>query len=387
MNVRSPSPAIFAVLSVLLLCLLLAPVVSAVTPTTVKTTATAPPILQACSHAKVPEARFSCGFLKNQSYLIPDGPPYIIECIDNSSSEPDQPLVEWFWEFGDGGTSTSRNPKHAYSEARLYNINLTVTTWCGKKYSNTSYGDISIYCSVPVPEFTTNVTEGYAPLAVSVTDLSQNTPEDVTTWTYWFDNSRFSHKRNPVFVYTTPGTYTINQTVWKDCVQMSSTLHPPVVHQIIVRSLLSPVSEVNETVTSPAPALTRPVPVSPAPGISGAVTETPLSIPASPGTGMLSVATEPAGVQLFVDGVLRGTSPATVADLAAGTHSLRLEREGYHNMTVPVLINTGQTNTFSTTLMPVDSGGIAILPVIALAIIMLSVIGAGIFLFRQQKKE
>jgi PKD repeat protein len=387
---RSPHRTLCAILSVLLFCSILIPLVSSAPTAT--PSATVPPVLLACSRAKYPEANFTCSFQKNQTPVIPDGPPYTIECTDNSSSEPDQPIVSWNWDFGDGGTSTVRNPKHSYSEAIQYDIRLTVTTWCGGKYSNTTADRVSISCSVPEPKFTTNVTDGLAPLAVQVIDLSVGTPKNITTWTYWFDDIHFSHQRNPVFVYTYPGTYTINQTVWKDCVQMSSNLHPPATRQITVKAL-SPLSiDGNESVTLPITTQNSTIPVTttsavtPDVQVSVTPTDTVQNVPMLPGTGMLSANTVPAGVQVYVDDVLRGTSPVIVPDLPAGSRTLRLEREGYTNMTVAVQINDGKTTTFAATLSPVSSG-IATLPVVALSLIMLGVAGMGIYLFKTHRKE
>jgi hypothetical protein len=106
----------------------------------------------------------------------------------------------------------------------------------------------------------------------------------------------------------------------------------------------------------------------------------------APGTGTLSVNTEPAGAQVYIDDVQRGTTPVTVTDLSAGSHTLRLERQGYTKMTVPVLITEGKTTTMATSL-PAESGGIAIVPVIVLTIIMLGVAGMGIYLYLKQRYE
>jgi PKD repeat protein len=43
------------------------------------------------------------------------------------SSDPDGEVVEWEWDFGDGSTSTSRNPTHRYTRAGTYTVELTVT--------------------------------------------------------------------------------------------------------------------------------------------------------------------------------------------------------------------------------------------------------------------
>ena len=48
--------------------------------------------------------------------------------LDASSNEP----TTWFWDFGDGGTSTDQNPFHIYAQAGNYNICLTVSNACGE---------------------------------------------------------------------------------------------------------------------------------------------------------------------------------------------------------------------------------------------------------------
>jgi PKD repeat protein len=388
---RSPNPVICAILSGLLLCIILVPVVSAANPPSATPSATVPPVLLACSRATNPEANFTCGFSGDPSPVIPDASPYTIKCIDNSSAGASQSIVSWKWDFGDGGSSTDQNPRHTYSEAGRYDIRLTVSTLCGSQYSNTTFMSVPVYCSMPQPAFTTNVSEGDVPLAVEVTDGSLRTPQDITRWTYWFDNTHISHDRNPVFIYTTPGIYIINQTVRKDCVQPGSNSYPPATRQIRVNPPSTASSPVNETNTTPKITATGAVPVGTTPAgtepVLVAATETTLNVPAVPGTGTLNVNTEPAGAKIFIDDILRGTSPTTVADLSAGSHTIRLEREGYYNMTVPVGITGGKTTEFSTSLTASGSTGIALLPLIALILIIVGVVVGGIYLFLKQRAE
>ena len=383
-------------LTVLLICIILVPCVSAAaktkTPTPTTPPPTVPPILQACSQARIPTANFTCNFPGDTSAPTPDGPPYTIKCIDNSSAEFNQSVVSWKWDFGDGGSSTDQNPEHTYSDVSRYDITLTATTFCGSQYTNTTSGSITIYCSVPEPGFSTNVTEGYAPLAVEVTDSSLRTRDDITRWTYWFDTTHSSNERDPVFVYTTPGTYTINQTVWKDCIQLGSNSYPPATRQIIVKPRETTTPAVNGTNVTPtvrrtgaAPAGTTPVVTSGAPGpVAGT---TPVKHAGVPGTGTLSVTTDPAGAQVFIDGVPQGITPATIPNIAVGSHTLRFEREGYTQMTVPVVqITDGTITTFSTALTP-EPTGIALLPVIAMGIIILGIIIGGAYLYLKQRAE
>ncbi|KAF5052590.1 PKD domain protein [anaerobic digester metagenome] len=58
--------------------------------------------------------------------------------------------------------------------------------------------------------FSANVTAGVAPLAVRFTDLSTGDP---TGWSWSFGDGNTSTEQNPVHIYRTPGTYTVNLTI------------------------------------------------------------------------------------------------------------------------------------------------------------------------------
>jgi hypothetical protein len=81
------------------------------------------------------------------------------------------------------------------------------------------------------------------------------------------------------------------------------------------------------------------------------ITVPPPTVTAIPGS--LSVTTTPSGATIFIDNVQRGISPATITDLAPGSHALRLEMNGYTGVTVLVTITAGQTQTYNTALSPV----------------------------------
>lgn len=51
-------------------------------------------------------------------------PPATIQFIDLTTSS--SPITGWFWDFGDGGTSTLSNPLHIYSTAGNYAVRLSV---------------------------------------------------------------------------------------------------------------------------------------------------------------------------------------------------------------------------------------------------------------------
>ena len=100
------------------------------------------------------------------------------------------------------------------------------------------------------------------------------------------------------------------------------------------------VSEPPRPTATPAPATVPAASPAPAPEVSrspevtGAVAGAPRSKPApAPGapveSGRLVVRSTPAGARVFVDGRDLGRTPATIRDLARGSHSVRLVYEGY----------------------------------------------------------
>lgn len=56
-----------------------------------------------------------------------------IEFIDRTNNSP----TSWFWDFGDGSTSTSQNPSHIYTSSGTYIVKLIVTNAFGTDSSST----------------------------------------------------------------------------------------------------------------------------------------------------------------------------------------------------------------------------------------------------------
>jgi len=66
------------------------------------------------------------------------------------------------------------------------------------------------------------------------------------------------------------------------------------------------------------------------------------------GTGSLSVTTIPAGALVFIDGQMKGVTPATIPGLSPGTHSIELILDGYQDFTTTTEITAGTTSEFIT---------------------------------------
>jgi PKD repeat protein len=66
-----------------------------------------------------------------------------VASFTNNSFDEDGTIVSWLWSFGDGKTSTERNPKHRYVKFRNYLVTLTVTDDKGASHSSSQTVTVS----------------------------------------------------------------------------------------------------------------------------------------------------------------------------------------------------------------------------------------------------
>jgi PKD repeat protein len=129
---------------------------------------------------------------------------------DSSTGSPD----EWTWTFGSGeGGSTDQNPSHQYTTPGLFTIVLNATnTGTGLTDIETKTNYITVLCSPVVASFTTNTTNGEAPLVVGFTSTSLN----ATSWEWDFDSDGDidSTDENPTWTYPSVGFWTPTLTVY-----------------------------------------------------------------------------------------------------------------------------------------------------------------------------
>jgi PKD repeat protein len=126
---------------------------------------------------------------------------------DSSTGSP----TTWAWKFGDGGTSSSQNPTHAYAATGTYDVELTVTNASGSNtLKRTSY--ITVGAPAPVANFTGTPTSITVGGTVNFTDTSTGNP---TSWLWSFGTGQGTSTSGPTVAhaYNTAGTYTVSLTV------------------------------------------------------------------------------------------------------------------------------------------------------------------------------
>ena len=129
-----------------------------------------------------------------------------VSFTDASSGGP----LAWAWTFGDGSTSTVRNPTHTYATAGSYTATLAVTCPSGSATPASQSLVVSAAGSTsPLASFTFNPASPGAGQAIGFADESSNQP---TTWAWTFGDGTTSTSATPTHAYPTAGTYLVTLT-------------------------------------------------------------------------------------------------------------------------------------------------------------------------------
>lgn len=156
-------------------------------------------------------------FRANQSW----GPaPMAVQFTDQSAGSP----TSFYWQFGDGLTSTDQNPVHLYGTPGIYSVTLRAinnqTGGVGIWYNGITVtgGDIPQPTPTPVPgpitvAFNATPVSGISPLYVSYLDQSTGNP---VSWTWDFGDGYISVQQNPSHWYISPGSYSVTLLAQND---------------------------------------------------------------------------------------------------------------------------------------------------------------------------
>lgn len=113
--------------------------------------------------------------------------------------------IKYFWDFGDGGTSTASSPSHAYASTGTYSVSLVVTDALGCKDTMSKPASV-IVNGRPTASFTMDDTIAVCPpLIVNFT----NTSTGAVRYNWSFGTGATSTIQNPSNTYTQPKVYTV----------------------------------------------------------------------------------------------------------------------------------------------------------------------------------
>lgn len=114
------------------------------------------------------------------------------------------------WEFGDGGTSTEKEPSYTYTKAGTFTVKLTVTAKDGSTDIKTATVTVKEkeQIALPVADFSIIGANNYAPSTVSFSNSSKN----AVSYIWNFGDGSTSTLYVPSHLYTKGGTYNVTLT-------------------------------------------------------------------------------------------------------------------------------------------------------------------------------
>ncbi len=127
-----------------------------------------------------------------------------IVCLGVSEVYTNTSLIgsTYFWDFGDGSTSTQTSPNHTYTSAGFFNIKLLVSSPFGCLDSITQQVEVRV---PPIADFTLAPDSACGPVTVNFNDLSTG-PALSYNWNY--GNGQTSTASNPISQIYQPSIYT-----------------------------------------------------------------------------------------------------------------------------------------------------------------------------------
>jgi PKD repeat protein len=116
---------------------------------------------------------------------------------------------DWLWRFGDGATSTDKNPVHTYTALGNFDVWLVVrNTNCSDSLKH----PVSVVPKPPIANFD-SIPSGCEPLSISIHNTSLNTEIPGTTFRWDFGDGSISTAKNPTYTYFDAGTYRVELTI------------------------------------------------------------------------------------------------------------------------------------------------------------------------------
>lgn len=131
-------------------------------------------------------------------------PPFTVNFTNSSNG------TSYFWDFGDGSTSTDANPSHTYTSYGEFDVTLIATGagGCADTLRMPKY----IKVVKPVITFSKLPTKGCIPYPFTFA-ADVTTPDEITSYQWNFGDGNSSTQPNPTHTYTQEGTYDVTLTI------------------------------------------------------------------------------------------------------------------------------------------------------------------------------
>ena len=120
--------------------------------------------------------------------------------------------MTYLWNFGDGSTSTARNPIHGYDTPEAVLVTLLVTDDEGATHTATT--TIVIFPTIrPVADFSHEPEGGTIHDTLTFFDESRDEDGSILAWEWDFGDGETSRRKDPTHVFEDKGTHRVTLTV------------------------------------------------------------------------------------------------------------------------------------------------------------------------------
>ena len=140
--------------------------------------------------------------------------PLVTQFDSSLSADSDGSIVSWYWNFGDGTTSTLANPSHTYATAGTYSASLTVTDNSGLTATANVSIAVTAANSSPTASISASPLSGVAPVTTTFSATgSSDRDGSIVAYAWDFGDGTQGTGISTSHAYTTAGTFTARLTV------------------------------------------------------------------------------------------------------------------------------------------------------------------------------
>lgn len=159
-------------------------------------------IVDSCVRVQIPHAYFTPNNWVNPFDFM-GCVPLTVDFEDNSKYVvPNDSVIAWSWNFGDGSTSIEQNPSHTFTTLDNFLVELTVTTSLG---CTSQYGGWARTGTKQHASFTSTAPDTVC-ASTGVPFFNTSEVDSLVNYTFWiFGDSTFSSQRNPVHFFEDTG--------------------------------------------------------------------------------------------------------------------------------------------------------------------------------------
>ena len=134
--------------------------------------------------------------------------PLVVSFKDSSLGNP----TAWFWDLGNGVTSTEKNPVTYYFDPGTYSVKLIVRKNDSPSDTVVKVGYITVYQN-PTANFSLSDSVGCTPLAINYTNTSKAGSGNIIKSVWDFGDGNNANIFAPTHTYGSAGTYSVALTV------------------------------------------------------------------------------------------------------------------------------------------------------------------------------